>query len=74
MAQVTLYLDEGTLQSARLAADSAGVSLSAWLGALVRDRTRAAWPEHIAALAGSWRDVEPVGCDVPVADLPRETL
>lgn len=76
MGQVTLYLDDDTMARLRAAAEAAGVSMSAWLAQLVRDRTRTTWPPEVAALAGAWRDVPTaeqlrVG---QVADVPREPL
>jgi hypothetical protein len=75
LAQVTLYMDEATLVRARAAAKSAGVSMSAWLTGLVRDRTRTEWPADVAALAGAWRDLptaEELREQVP--DIEREAL
>lgn len=55
MGQVTLYMDEDTLARMRAAAEIAGVSMSAWLAQLVRERTGNEWPRDVAALAGAWR-------------------
>lgn len=57
MGQVTLYMDDETLARMRAAAAAAGLSMSAWLALLVRDRTRQAWPPEVASLAGAWKDV-----------------
>lgn len=76
MGQVTLYMDEDTLSRMRAAAEAAGVSMSAWLAQLVRERTRTEWPREVAALAGAWRSVpsaEELRADQP-ADIVRETL
>ena len=76
MAQVTLYMDEDTMARMRAAAEVAGVSMSAWLAQLVRERTRTEWPPEVKALAGVWRDVQDAcapGAGVAV-DVPRETL
>lgn len=76
MAQVTLYMDDDTMARMRVAADAAGVSMSAWVTGLVRERTRAQWPPEIAALAGAWRDLpeaEALRAGSGV-DLPREPL
>jgi hypothetical protein len=76
MGRVTLYMDEDTLGRMRAAAEAAGVSMSAWLAQLVRERTRTEWPREVAALAGAWRDMpsaEELRCDQP-ADFARETL
>lgn len=56
MGQVTLYMDDETLRRMRKAAEAAGLSMSAWLARLVRDRTRKEWPAEIAELAGAWKD------------------
>ncbi len=76
MAQVTLYMDDETLGRMRTAAEAAGVSMSAWLAQLVRERTRREWPAAVAALAGAWKDL-PCADDLraaPPADVPRESL
>jgi hypothetical protein len=76
MAQVTLYMDDDTMSRMRLAAEQAGLSMSAWLAQLVRERTRTEWPREVQALAGAWRDApgaEALRQDEP-PDLPRESL
>ncbi len=76
MGQVTLYMDEDTLGRMRAAAEAAGVSMSAWLAQLVRERTRTEWPRDVAALAGAWRSMpsaEELRGDQP-ADIARESL
>ena len=76
MGQVTLYMDDETLGRMRAAAEAAGVSMSAWLAQIVRERTRTEWPREVAALAGAWRrlpDAEELRGDQP-ADIARETL
>ncbi len=76
MAQVTLYMDEDTLGRMRAAASAAGLSMSAWLAQLVRERTRTEWPREVADLAGAWRDL-PIAEDLRAAagsDIARETL
>ena len=76
MGQVTLYMDEDTLGRMRAAAEAAGVSMSAWLAQLVRERTRTEWPREVAALAGAWRCVpaaEELRGDPP-AHVAREAL
>jgi hypothetical protein len=57
MAQVTLYMDDDTMARMRAAAEAAGLSMSAWLAQLVKERTRTEWPREVAALAGAWRDL-----------------
>ncbi len=76
MAQVTLYMDDDTLDRMRAAARTAGVSMSAWLAELVRERTRTEWPREVAALAGAWRDLpsaEDLRAGTP-PDAPRDSL
>lgn len=76
MGQVTLYMDDDTLGRMRAAADAAGLSMSAWLARLVRERTRTEWPREVVDLAGAWRDL-PVAEDLRAsepADLRRESL
>ncbi len=74
MAQVTLYMDEDTLARVREAAEAAGVSVSAWVSQLVRERTRQEWPPGVADLAGAWPDL-PTAEDLRAGegrDTPRE--
>ena len=75
MAQVTIYLDDDTLLRMRTAAERAGVSMSAWLAHLVRERTRTEWPPDVVALAGAWSDL-PAASDLRghAKDLPRAKL
>lgn len=76
MAQVTLYMDDDTLARVRAAADAAGLSLSAWVAQVARDRIRTEWPRDVAALAGAWRDLpgaEQLRAALP-ADVAREDL
>ncbi len=76
MGQVTLYMDDDTLGRMRAAAEAAGVSMSAWLAQLVRERTRTDWPRDVAALAGAWRSgssAEDLRANQP-PDIARETL
>jgi hypothetical protein len=74
MAQVTLYMDDETMKRLRAAAEAAGLSMSAWLAQIVRERTRAEWPADVVALAGAWRDLPDAETlrVSPPADLPRE--
>ena len=76
MAKFTLYMDDDTMARMRVAAEAAGLSMSAWLAQLVRERTRTEWPREVAALAGAWRDLpnaEALREEQP-ADVARETL
>jgi hypothetical protein len=73
---VTLYMDDDTLARMREAAESAGVSMSAWLSLLVRERTQREWPAAVIGLAGAWGDI-PTAEEVRAgsgADTERESL
>ena len=76
MAQVTLYMDDDTMVRMRAAAEAAGLSMSAWLAQLVRERTLTEWPREVAALAGAWRDLHNAEelRGGQATDLTRETL
>lgn len=56
MAQVTLYLDEETVQRVKRAARASGLSQSRWLAELVREKTARQWPDVVRELAGAWGD------------------
>lgn len=58
MAQVTLYLDEGTAAKLKKAAMRAGLSRSRWLAQLIQERTATEWPQAVRELAGTWADLE----------------
>jgi hypothetical protein len=70
MPQVTVYLDKNAEQKARRAARNAGLSLSAWLRAMITNLPDSRWPQDFDRLYGAVRDpdfVEP-------ADLPAELV
>ena len=56
MADVTIYLGDGTEWRVRAAARKSGVSVSRWLADLVESRTRTDWPPEVTQLAGAWPD------------------
>lgn len=56
MAQVTLYLDEETIERVRRAAKASGLSPSRWLAQLVREKTAREWPASVREMAGAWGD------------------
>jgi hypothetical protein len=56
VAQVTLYLDEETIERVRRAARASGLSQSRWLAELVREKTARQWPDAVRELAGAWGD------------------
>jgi hypothetical protein len=56
MAQVTIYLDGDAERRLKATARKAGVSVSRWVGDLVQNRTRGAWPAEAQELAGAWPD------------------
>lgn len=73
MAQITLYLDDGTEALLARAAQSSGISKSRWVAQLIRTHAENEWPEDCLALAGQFPDF-PLSEDVPTAvqdDLPR---
>ena len=61
MAQVTVYLPQDVLDTARKLANEQNRSLSAWLGGLVRRETVSEWPESLVDLLhhGSADLIEP---------------
>ena len=76
MAQVTIYMDDETAARMRAEAKAAGLTVSAWLAGLVRERTRIRWPAEVEELAGAWADFPQVEelRGTWAADLPREPL
>lgn len=74
MAQVTVYMDDDTVERMRAAAKQAGLSMSAWLAGLVRERTADTWPAEVSSLAGAWSDFPSLDeiRSVEGVDTPRE--
>ena len=50
MAQVTVYLPADVLEAARKSAGRESRSLSAWVGALIREATATEWPGSLVDL------------------------
>ena len=67
MAQVTIYVDPGTIAKARVEAKRKNMSLSRWITELIRQRTEDAWPDSVKRMAGAWSDF-------PLAEELREGL
>ena len=57
MAQVTIYLDEGTERKMLSMIKKSGMSKSKWIAELIREKTAAAWPDSVVQLAGAWTDL-----------------
>ena len=76
MAQVTIYLDEETAARLRAAVASSGLSTSAWIARLVRERTSTEWPAEVAALACAWSNFPSLEelRESEAEDVPREPL
>lgn len=56
MAQISIYMDADTVKKMKAAAAAEGMSVSAWLVRLVKERIDPSWPAEVAELAGSWED------------------
>ena len=57
MKQLTIYLDTETERRIKAASKAVGMSLSKWVGMLVRERTETTWPPSVSKLAGAWPDL-----------------
>jgi hypothetical protein len=76
MAQITIYLDDGTAAIIKAAVKQAGVSQSQWIAEAIQQRARKEWPASVRALAGAWRDF-PTAEQIrkrQARDTPRERL
>jgi hypothetical protein len=51
MAQITFYADDELVEAMKHAAAAEGVSVSKWIAAVVRERTRDTWPDFPDAKA-----------------------
>ena len=58
MGQITIYLDDESERTIRLAARHAGVSVSRWVVQAIEDSALTTWPQSIRQLPGSWDDGE----------------
>jgi len=57
MGQFTIYLDDETENTARVAAEADGISLSKWIAQRIQKSARAEWPMAVRELAGAWPDL-----------------
>jgi hypothetical protein len=67
MGQITIYLDPETEKKMLTIIKKSGVSKSRWVADLIRQKTAGTWPQSIAKLAGTWRDI-------PTADEIRQDM
>lgn len=56
MGQITIYLDKETEDKMNQIVKQNKISKSKWIAGLVQQKTATHWPEHLAALAGAWKD------------------
>ena len=56
MADITIHVDDDTVQRAKNAADASGESLNEWIAEVIRERTASKWPQEVIDLAGSWSE------------------
>ena len=74
MPQVTIYLDRETAKLVKKAAKAERVSLSKWIGSVLRQKTDRVWPRAVMDLEGAWPDfpaAEELRKQVS-GDVPRE--
>ena len=76
MGQITIYLDSETEQRLRTAASEAGVPVSRWLAALLREQLRDNWPAAVREMPGAWEDFPDAEAlrEDSAGDVPREPL
>jgi hypothetical protein len=76
LSQITLYLDDETANRMKRAAEAEGLSQSKWVTRLIKEKTAQEWPNHVARMAGTWRDIptaEQIRHD-EVEDVTRESF
>ncbi len=56
MADITIHLDEDTVQRARNAAEASGESLNEWIAEVIRERTASKWPQELVDRIGTWSE------------------
>jgi len=76
MPQLSLYIDQSTLQQVEKAAKSARMSVSRWVRSRLHSSFEHSWPDTYFDLFGSIRDTSFDIPDSPVSetDTPRESL
>jgi hypothetical protein len=74
MSQVTIYLDEKTLQQSQKLAKQAGASFSQWVASRLKGAHAEGWPPAVKRLAGAWRDVAIDTQSTFAKDSKRETF
>ena len=63
-------------EKVRASAKAKNISLSKWIGRLIREKTADEWPETVKQLAGAWRnfaEIEDIRSGT-VDDIPRESF
>ena len=76
MAQITIYLDKETEEKMRAYVKAKNISQSQWVASLIREKLQSEWPDHVAALAGAWKDfpsLEEIRAGIS-PDIARESL
>ncbi len=76
MGQVTIYLEEKIEKQMAKAAKAEKLSKSKWVAKLIQNKVANEWPDSIAELAGTWKDlplVEEMRADL-AQDVERESL
>jgi hypothetical protein len=76
MGQLILDLDDETEAHLKASAKNSGLSLSAWITSLVREKAATDWPSDIRSLAGAWPDFPDLEQlrGAPSKDIPRESI
>ncbi len=76
MGQVTIYLEEKIEKQMAKAAKAEKLSKSKWVAKLIQNKVANEWPDSIAELAGTWKDLplaEEMRADL-TQDVERESL
>ena len=76
MGQVTIYLEEKIEKQMARAAKAEKLSKSKWVAKLIQNKVANEWPDSIAELAGTWKDLplaEEMRADL-AQDVERESL
>lgn len=76
MGQVTIYLEDKIEQQMAKAAKAEKLSKSKWVAKLIQTKVANEWPDSIAKLAGTWKDL-PLAEEIRAGfgqDVKRESL
>ena len=77
MGQITIYLEHEIENKIKTAAKTSNLSVSKWIGNIIKEKISTEWPQDVVNLAGSWKEDFPSLEEIRsahVVDTSREVL